>query len=300
MTDDHKIEIWDNEQQKFVLTECKDIPREDNVFTKIPLLSRFDSSLNFEFFKTNKISHCLNVYINESSAYCFGLILSGTIKPEDISSLEIGLGESFQEIIDILTNKDDLIDHKDICNDIVQTICLSSSDIIIPFLRGYLRHSKVNIDETKTIQEISFNKGFIDPDQIRMLLFKFQIICIDYGRKTISIPADFCSRFANIFNIIDCNIHVGNFKKQKQYNQSYYKARISNIEQVEDSESMCVTVPEGNMFIQNGICGGNCQGSQLNNVILYSPIPGFIDADTKRRWLYTSVTRAVKTLKIIV
>lgn len=66
--------------------------------------------------------------------------------------------------------------------------------------------------------------------------------------------------------------------------------------------SMCVEVPEGHRFLQNGISGWNCQGSQWDEVgIIWNRSVwgmGYHDPDSFRRWMYTAVTRSAKAVNI--
>lgn len=64
-------------------------------------------------------------------------------------------------------------------------------------------------------------------------------------------------------------------------------------------ESVCVEVPNGNQFIQDGFCGWNCQGSQFDDLVVLAERPGPVDEESWRRWLYTAVTRAAKKLTVL-
>ena len=63
--------------------------------------------------------------------------------------------------------------------------------------------------------------------------------------------------------------------------------------------SVCVTVPDGNQFLQNGFCGWNCQGSSADHVIWYVDMPERVNDEGWRRWAYTAVTRASRKLTIL-
>lgn len=62
-------------------------------------------------------------------------------------------------------------------------------------------------------------------------------------------------------------------------------------------ESVCVEVPSGHQFLQDGFCGWNCQGSQADEVCVVEE-PGLfrMGRDDKTRWMYTAATRAAKRL----
>jgi len=80
---------------------------------------------------------------------------------------------------------------------------------------------------------------------------------------------------------------------------NYHHTKIISIENVEDTKAICITVPNGHQFIQNGFCGWNCQGSQMKNVILFNERPAPVNDDTYRRWAYTATTRSTDKLTII-
>jgi tRNA A37 threonylcarbamoyladenosine biosynthesis protein TsaE len=71
----------------------------------------------------------------------------------------------------------------------------------------------------------------------------------------------------------------------------------------EVAPSMCVTVPEGHRFLQNGFAAWNSQGSQWDAVcVLHDSTMDWQarkDPDSYRRLLYTAVTRAAKELIIV-
>jgi len=84
----------------------------------------------------------------------------------------------------------------------------------------------------------------------------------------------------------------------------WHHVRITSIEPVE-CPSMCVEVPDGHRFLQNGIAGWNSQGSEWAVVgILGFDTGGMLrrgepDAwPDARRWWYTAVTRAREGLAI--
>lgn len=64
-------------------------------------------------------------------------------------------------------------------------------------------------------------------------------------------------------------------------------------------ESVCVEVPDGHQFVQDGFCGWNCQGSQFDDFVAIIERPGPVDADTWRRWQYTVATRAISKLTVL-
>jgi exodeoxyribonuclease-5 len=68
----------------------------------------------------------------------------------------------------------------------------------------------------------------------------------------------------------------------------WHHDQIVSLEVVFD-ESMCVEVPDGHQFLQNGISGWNSQGSEWPNVIVYEQICKKWD---HARWAYTAASRA--------
>jgi exodeoxyribonuclease-5 len=86
-----------------------------------------------------------------------------------------------------------------------------------------------------------------------------------------------------------------------------------------ESETMCVTVPEGSRFLQNGFDGWNSQGSQWDNVLVVDESWIFARAAAEeaqragktpeeaaaaghiagQRWLYTAITRAAQRVVVI-
>lgn len=76
----------------------------------------------------------------------------------------------------------------------------------------------------------------------------------------------------------------------------YHHTAIQSIE-VEQSESMCVEVPDGHQFLQNGFAGWNSQGSEYELVIqVCHSSHNFMNC---RQLLYTGETRGKKVVVII-
>jgi hypothetical protein len=75
----------------------------------------------------------------------------------------------------------------------------------------------------------------------------------------------------------------------------FHHDTITSITECE-GPSMCVTVPEGGRFLQNGFDGFNSQGSQWDNVLLLDESGAFGDDASKH--LYTGITRAAKKVTI--
>ena len=74
----------------------------------------------------------------------------------------------------------------------------------------------------------------------------------------------------------------------------YHHVRITSITTTE-SESMCVEVPNGHRFLQNGFPHGNSQGSGFPYVVV--PVHScFYSGLLTREWLYTAMSRAEDVL----
>jgi hypothetical protein len=55
---------------------------------------------------------------------------------------------------------------------------------------------------------------------------------------------------------------------------------------------MCLEVPHGRRFLQNGMDGSNSQGSQWPYVVVVIEPSVRLNEEEGRRWAYTSLTRA--------
>lgn len=77
---------------------------------------------------------------------------------------------------------------------------------------------------------------------------------------------------------------------------AWFDDRIATIEQIE-CESMCVEVPNGNRFLQNGFPWWNCQGSQFPCAVVI--VPSAHAFMHNRNWLYTAVTRASESAVVV-
>lgn len=69
----------------------------------------------------------------------------------------------------------------------------------------------------------------------------------------------------------------------------WHLTQVTHIERYQ-GPSVCVEVPEGHQFLQNGFCGWNCQGQEFDNIIL--PLTLAQGPMLQRNLLYTAVTRA--------
>lgn len=71
----------------------------------------------------------------------------------------------------------------------------------------------------------------------------------------------------------------------------FHHSVISRIE-IFDGPSMCVEVPDGHRFIQNGFCGWNCQGREFDYILM--PMTMQYGMMLYRNLIYTAITRAKK------
>lgn len=73
---------------------------------------------------------------------------------------------------------------------------------------------------------------------------------------------------------------------------SWHHTRVATVMPVEDAPSMCVEVPDGARFLQNGFDGSNSQGSQWPYVLVVFEPHIRLNEDDGARWAYTAITRA--------
>ena len=76
------------------------------------------------------------------------------------------------------------------------------------------------------------------------------------------------------------------------YDRAYHCDQVKKIEHG-IAPTMCVEVPDGHRFLQNGFPHGNSQGDQFDNVLVVEEIASSWNAC---RWRYTAGTRAAKRL----
>jgi exodeoxyribonuclease V len=77
---------------------------------------------------------------------------------------------------------------------------------------------------------------------------------------------------------------------------AWHHVRVRFIEEVE-CPSMCVEVPDGHRFLQNGFPHGNSQGSEYDHVLVMEQRCDLWD---RRRWNYTAASRAKKRLTWVI
>jgi hypothetical protein len=70
----------------------------------------------------------------------------------------------------------------------------------------------------------------------------------------------------------------------------FHHVRVKKIEMV-DGASMCLEVPDGHKFLQNGFCHGNCQGSQFRIVVIAVDPERGSSYVASREWVYTALSR---------
>lgn len=76
----------------------------------------------------------------------------------------------------------------------------------------------------------------------------------------------------------------------------FHHSPIKSIE-IFEGPSMCVEVPDGHRFIQNGFCGWNCQGQEYDYVIM--PMTMSYGIMLYRNLIYTAITRAKKKVFVL-
>lgn len=64
-------------------------------------------------------------------------------------------------------------------------------------------------------------------------------------------------------------------------------------------ESVCVEVPDGHQFLQNGFCGWNSQGSQFKHAVVMVDWKQDYSNENTRRLAYTAATRASEKLTVL-
>lgn len=76
----------------------------------------------------------------------------------------------------------------------------------------------------------------------------------------------------------------------------FHHSRVRSINPY-SGPSMCVEVPDGNQFLQNGFAGWNCQGSEFETILL--PMVRHHGRMLQRNLFYTAVTRARKKVWVL-
>ena len=70
---------------------------------------------------------------------------------------------------------------------------------------------------------------------------------------------------------------------------------VASVEDAGLNDVFCLEIPGSHTFMQNGILSGNSQGSEWPTVALWDAPSSFTaEADVRRRFLYTAITRASK------
>ena len=95
-----------------------------------------------------------------------------------------------------------------------------------------------------------------------------------------------CTLPYNIYELLDMIIH------------KYAIVHVISIEK-RFGKTACLEMPISHVFLQNGILGGNSQGSQWPKV-LYMHEDFMNDPEDRKKLLYTAITRASESLNIVI
>jgi len=90
-------------------------------------------------------------------------------------------------------------------------------------------------------------------------------------------------------------VNITDDHRKLQLRLDFHHSAISSIEEF-IGPSVCIEVPDGHRFIQNGFCGWNCQGQEFDYVIM--PMTMRYGIMLYRNLIYTAITRARKKVFI--
>jgi hypothetical protein len=82
--------------------------------------------------------------------------------------------------------------------------------------------------------------------------------------------------------------------------KSWHHARVRSVRQIATSTAVCLVVPDGHRFLQNGMDGSNSQGSQWPYVFVVIEPSVRFDEEEGRRWAYTALTRASQLASVYI
>lgn len=80
----------------------------------------------------------------------------------------------------------------------------------------------------------------------------------------------------------------------------FHHSVVARVFKMENQESVCIEVPNGHRFIQDGFCGWNSQGSQFKHAVVVADWRPDYSSDLTRRLAYTAITRASEKLSVLI
>lgn len=189
--------------------------------------------------------------------------------------------------------------------------CILHSDIFNQkaFLRGLFENSEMSMSMRDADRKIALNdisKKMCN--QISVMLLNIGItphIVSKNAINSICITSDYFDKYVNEIGFIssykdDVVKKFATFKPNiptgllLQYDIVY----VEKIDIYSDYTA-CLEMPESHEFIQNGVLGGNSQGSQYPNVVFLNERMTF-DHETYKRLQYTAITRASENITIVI
>jgi exodeoxyribonuclease-5 len=222
---------------------------------------------------------------------------------------------------------------------IPQCILASSMPAQARFLRGLFEDGTVNVRQDGVLDHIEFGSCEDSVRQtVRTMLLRWGIVCGASRRETsVYIYGQHTKRFGDAIGFVskmkrerlkaltaegtryvfpltsderrilgrEDRIQRHLIKKLDSSLQHGFGDRIgfhhSEISEIRPyrGTSVCVEVPAGHRFLQNGFCGWNSQGSQFDDVLLIIEGQGRMSDDEYRSWAYTAATRSSNKLTIL-
>lgn len=161
-------------------------------------------------------------------------------------------------------------------------ILRSTSTIQHIFLKAYLCKTEVHSSNRLDRLELSLQHSWWAP-VIQTLLLRLGVVCkikpyvTGAGKDRTKLQVSFPESMSAYENP-DTKLDV------------HYSPLVSI--KPTSCKTMCIEVPEGNEFSQNGMRGSNCQGQEFDYVLM--PFHSMFSVQLQRNLLYTAVTRAKK------
>jgi intein/homing endonuclease len=209
-------------------------------------------------------------------------------------------------------------------------------DIQAAFLRGLFEDATVNVTASGRLDHVEFHSVFEDLRRVvRVMLLRFGIVCGTTPNRSESlyIYGGYAKRFGDLIGFISKykqgrldESEVGGGTRYtfpllasemslsttgrpeiqrhratgKQFDdrRPFHHSAVAEVRRYV-GKSVCVEVPTGHQFLQDGFCGWNSQGSQFPTVLVYLDRPEKPEDEDYRRWAYTAITRASERLVIL-